>query len=397
MNNYSRFLPVCFFIAAAAFHPHLAHAQGTAQATSANGESVSVSTESGAKTVVPKSKKSKRAQAPVRKASRAAQQAPVEAAPAAKPAPAATHTADDQTPEPAPTDSTNSQTSAAHHEESQAPEMIQSELYHQAPAGTFEVTPGIAILSTKSKLRSTDLEINTVGVPLNVIGEYGVSSFFSIGLNLQFGNSFTSFANCPVGFDCKSSKSYGLEDPRIDLKFMFPVGPGLLRFGAGASFAVEKSVKKASGDSNTASGGNKVVPFLAYEVAFGPSILGAQIQYDAYIGDRKVSDSGVDQTDSKGAAFSTNVFYEYTRSIVTLGAALGYGTSERSQTTANGTTTINSVTTNAFALKIYAPIHTTDRLTLLPTVTYAILTYPSSSTAIVTAVTAIGGAARISF
>ena len=394
MNFYSRLLPACLFIAAAAFNLQSAHAQGTAQATSADGESVSVSTDSGVKTAAPKAKKLKKAKAAAaRKSPRAAAQPSSETTPAEKSVPAATHIPDDQTSTSAPTDS---QQSAAH-SEVQTQEMIQSELYHQAAAGTFEVTPGIALFSTKSKLRNTDLEINRFGLPVNVIGEYGVSSFFSIGLNLTFGNSFLSYVNCPVGFDCKTSKSYGLEDPRIDLKFMVPVGPGLLRFGAGGSFAVEKSVLKSSGDSNMASGGNRITPFLAYEVTYGPSILGAQVQYDAYVGDRRVNDSGVDQTDSKGAAFSTTVFYEFTRSIVTFGAALDYRTSERSQTTLNGTTTIESVTSNLFELQIYAPLHTTDRLTLVPTVRYAILTYPSSSSTSVTAITAIGGAARIAF
>ena len=395
MNFHLRPLPACFFIAAAALNLPPAYAQGTAQATSADGERVSVSTESGVKTTAPKSKKLKKAKAtPDRTSPRAALQSPLETTKSVKSASAAATDADNQTSAATPIDS---QKDAAQTEELQTRDLGQSELYHQAAAGTFEITPGLALLSKKLKLRNTDLEINTVGIPVTVIGEYGVSSFFSIGLNLRYEGSFTSYTNCPNGFDCKSSGSYGLQDPQIDLKFKVPVGPGLLRFGAGASFAVEKSVQKSSGDSNMASGGNKVAPFLVYEIAFGPSILGAQVQYDAYIGDRKVNNSGVDQTISKGAAFSTNIFYEFNRRIVTFGAALGYGTQDREQTTANGTTTVNNVTPNLFGLKIYAPIHSTDRLTLLPTVTYAILTYPSSSSSSVAAVTEIGGAARFAF
>jgi hypothetical protein len=116
-----------------------------------------------------------------------------------------------------------------------------SEFIYQPQRGNLDVTPNILLGITGASYKGTGgVKQATASIPIGVIVEYGLTSMFSVGLNLKYGSSSTSFS-CDSGYTCpKSYTRKGLMDPSLYLTARIPTGPGSIRFGSALKVSIEK-------------------------------------------------------------------------------------------------------------------------------------------------------------
>lgn len=278
--------------------------------------------------------------------------------------------------------------------------MTNSEFLHQPEAQELEVIPGVKLNVTAFSLRNTDTKVTGVGSPLTVDLDYGFSSMFSAGLVLGYGST-AYVRTCTFPKTCNDTTSKGLLDPKLNFKLRFPVGPGTLRVGADVGVAVEHSKIKSSGDSNQASGGTTVTPFVAYELPLSVGLLGLAMQYDVYKSDQKTDDDsfapGTTYSVTGGQSFGTSAYYEANFRKLTFGGALNYANAGISKASVNGKNLDVDSVINAFGVSFYLPVHFTPTIALLPIASYSVLNYSSMSSVSSAGVFNVGVAGRFSF
>jgi hypothetical protein len=250
-----------------------------------------------------------------------------------------------------------------------------SQFQHQTAASTFELTPQLEYDSITLKLKSTTLDkAEIVGPISSVMGEYGLNDMFSVGLLLAYQSFDQKYS--PSGL-VQDVHQKGLKDPDLFLNGRVAAGPGSFRFGTHLSFSLEDSKTDSSGDSNAATGGTALTPFVGYEAYFGPHTVGARMTYTVYKGDRKQSDSSsgtqVNSTISGGETLTTQVFYEYLMEQVTLGVAAELNNIKGAKITSNGTSQ-DSSGSSGYSLAVYAPWQLAPNVTLLPRFNYGAFT-----------------------
>ena len=295
-------------------------------------------------------------------------------------------------------------------------EFMDSEYLHQPGTGAFELTPGIggapgntALLNQQNGLtlssyniRGTDAKLNLFVVPVTVAADYGINSMFAVGVQLAYGLGSTNFSNCPQGSPCRSQTINGLFDPQLYLKGRAAVGSGVIQYGVVATVGVEKSKTNSTGDSNWASGGSTITPFVAYQFSAGPGVLGARVKYDVYKGDRKstieTSNASVDATTTDGNTLGADAFYEMPVGNVTLGGAIIYSSRPDTKSAfGNSASKADKNANSIIGAQIYAPVHLSG-MTLLPTLEYQTLNYSASDSSVIAINTLqLGIAARLTF
>lgn len=247
-----------------------------------------------------------------------------------------------------------------------------SEYQHQTPVDKMEVRAllGYKMLDMKNKGGS---KTEFSGLSETVAFEYGVSEMISAGLELS--NSGYDIKSTPAGGGAATTtKQSGLHDMVFFLNGRNAMGPGELRFGTLVNFSLGKNKQESNGNSNNASGGIGLTPFVGYEMAAGPGLVGARLSYMFWAGDRKQTDEtntpADEYTISGGSVFTTAFFYEMPMSSMTLGGALEFLAPAKSEYKLNGVKSAETNPHTETALAVYAPYYVNDMVTILPKIRY---------------------------
>jgi hypothetical protein len=247
-----------------------------------------------------------------------------------------------------------------------------SEEMHQAPASTFELEPQLALRDNVQNYTS-GAKIEQTGALIGVKAEYGFNDTLSAGLLLGYASLSGKISGGSISVSGADSK--GLNDPSLFLNARFNAGPGSIRFGTSLSFSLEKSKIDSNLNSNPATGGTALDPFVGYEMYFDKNTFGARVAYGFLLSNQKRTDSqsgvDVDETISGVNSLHTSLFYERAIDNVTLGFA--FDLINNSKTTikvdSTGSSSDGSPTTY-WDLDVYVPIRLTSNLTLLPETIY---------------------------
>lgn len=273
-------------------------------------------------------------------------------------------------------------------------EEINSEYQHQAGAGKMEATPSLTYGTIDETQRVGPGGKATV-TPFGVVGEYGIDSMMSVGLEL--GYQMATFKQTGK----QDVKIKGMTDPVLKFKSRFAAGPGVLKAGIDLALPLEKNKVEANGDQNAATGGLTATPFVGYEMAAGPGVFGARFNIDLYRGDRKTDTAGVGTTETGGMEFALTPFYEWSISpTMTLGGALSYINNAETTTKddAAGTSKANKDNSTTMGLKAYLPMTLSDGMVITPALEYATLSYGNANSDVSKAtVLNISVAARFTF
>ena len=258
-----------------------------------------------------------------------------------------------------------------------------SEYLHQAPGGAFELSPGLMITTERLKGRGTVRNRTASQLMLMVEGEYGFNDMFSLGANLGVGVGATSIDNCPSNTTCNDTRQSGMRDAMVTFNGRVPFGLSAFRFGLDLSQSFGEAVIEKDGDSNLASGGTTLTPFVGFETTFGASLIGAKLGYDVYQSDRDYKNESPPATKFKvkdGQRLNAALFYEYTfPKIVSVGAALEYLDRADSKTSGNGTTSKNKDGASLTMLNVYVPLRFNPRVTLIPEISSGLSKYKTSN------------------
>lgn len=245
-----------------------------------------------------------------------------------------------------------------------------SEFLWQSPAGKWEVTPFLTYRSQEVQLKGGLGDIKSTGTRFGLIGEYGISEMLSTGLQVS-----TVSMKTENPAPAAATKSSGMEDVLLFLKGRIPVGMGSFRFGANLGFSAEKRKVKAGGDSNAASGGMSLAPFVGYEIDMAPMTFGARISHQIFTGDRTETDESVTPaTESKttdGGDTEFALFYEHDMNPAKFGVALEITASGKEEWKSNGVTTTNASGYTLTGLRFYVPYTISEMATIIPTLKYA--------------------------
>lgn len=191
-----------------------------------------------------------------------------------------------------------------------------SEFFFQSAAGQSELTPrlGYKMSTIRSKGNTQDIKVNGL-FNTGVAYEYGINEMMAVEAALNFASLETD-TNPKV-------KQSGLQDPTVKLKATSAMGTWNLRYGAELGLGLEKSKIEASGNTNAASGGFSLTPYVGADANVGPGNLGGRLMY-AYKMDRKEEDNGVEDTIKDGNEIGLSAFYEYMITDMLLGGSLNY-------------------------------------------------------------------------
>jgi hypothetical protein len=287
-----------------------------------------------------------------------------------------------------------------------------SEFLYQTEAHKFDVTPQIGIGSSVTRYSQNNLKRYELSFPFGVQGEWGINQMFSIGLDLNYwaaGRTYKCDNNCP-----DNTHSGGLMDPTLQFKGRNGIGSGTIRYGADLSVALEKSKIDSSGDSNAASGGTTLAPWIAYEHLLGRGFIGGKIQYDLYKGDRKVQNDTVAgsakidpandapsaaSTDSNGQNLALNVFYEMKfKTKYTAGVNVNYLYHSETRSSVNGASSVPlRDQASSTGLKLYGTVQFTERIALLPAIMAEAVRYSNSNVVDGAVMIGAGAAGRFTF
>jgi hypothetical protein len=187
----------------------------------------------------------------------------------------------------------------------QAQEAGSSEFFFQAGAGQQFLTAHGGWLSGTARGEGQTEDIKTSG--LNKTGaryQYGLNEMLALVGELSY-SSLT--IDLPGNDDKKSS---GLEDVVVGLKGVNAMGMGNLRFGADLSYGLGNREQDGDFQSNRSSGGIALTPYVGYELAAGPGMLGARVSY-RYNMERTVEGGGQTAKIEDGHVLGLAAFYEY--------------------------------------------------------------------------------------
>ncbi len=249
-----------------------------------------------------------------------------------------------------------------------------SEIFHQAGAGSFEFSPALDYARLKATYKNNVLGLKSTtvtGPHIEGKFEYGINSMLAVGGILGYASTNSEVS--PSGI-IKDTTSKGMVDPDIFLNGAIAAGPGSFRFGTHFTYSIDKSKTEANGDTNQASGGMALIPFIGYEMPVGPHIFGGRLSYELIKGDRKSTDSSggtdVNSTTSGGEDLSAAFFYEFAMPAVSLGTSLEVIASKETSTETAGISTDNHDSTTRAQLNFYAPFRAAPNFTLIPRVSY---------------------------
>lgn len=280
-----------------------------------------------------------------------------------------------------------------------APENLSSEYLHQAGHRKVEFTLGVGREEGKSAWTNQDpngisyqtisetgkpQKVNITRFPISVTAEYGFTPTLAAGVDLIYGNGKYTTANCPTNTTCKDSTSSGLYNPALYLKGMTPVGSAAFAYGLIADIGVEKYEVDAAGNTNLATGGTTLTPYLGYVFGSGFTRGGARFQYDVYKGDRKATyattdtEPARDSTTSRGNTWALDAFFESKLESFMLGGNVAYLHTSESSFFSNGKSGKSGDASHTWIFQVYAPVYS-DGFMVLPNIAYEMQTFTDSS------------------
>lgn len=210
-------------------------------------------------------------------------------------------------------------------------------------------------------------------------GEYGFNDFLALGAGI--GIESTRLRNSTPSENAEFM-SKGATDPQFLLKGRIAMALGTLYGGTTLTYPTQKHVIEASGNSNMASGGTSVTPYIGYEIARGDHTMGVRVAYQVWLGSRQIEDRSfglnsttitVDEQVTGGNVLTASTFYEFAWQRLTMGlAALVEETAAKTTTydatQSRDTSPDRDSPTGRIALQFYAPVELGLRFTLLPSI-----------------------------
>lgn len=249
-----------------------------------------------------------------------------------------------------------------------------SEFMHQTEADRFEVTPSFFFGQETTKATADadpETKYKTDTFWLGLMGEYGINEMLSVGLGLAY-ETDTTKTSTNDGSTVANTTAKGLMDPDLFLNGKVAAGPGMFRFGTHLTFAIEKfKTKDADGNSNIATGGIALTPFVGYEWMMGPGLLGARLSYDLYKGERSQTYFGGTTGKEKGGeTLGFALFYEMDMAPAIWGFSFAINSHAETKITTAGTTTNQNNGNTDMELTTYAAWEVAPDVTLLPRLSY---------------------------
>jgi hypothetical protein len=253
-----------------------------------------------------------------------------------------------------------------------------SEYLHMTSAGKWEVSPMInyqdyTIKYTNPTNAGLD-KAEVTGVVYGVKGEYGINEMFSVGINLAMENDSIKSS---AGSVSNTGTASGLNNIDLYGNGKNDLFGGTFRYGLDFSISPGSTKQDLSsgafqGSYGTSTGGVDAIPFVAWEMAMGPGILGAKFSYSFQLTDRKYNstpsgNANLADSEKGDSAQSLTAFYEWMMNNWSLGLAVSYnGVSGSKLTMGNGSSvTADNGHAGIFA-EVYAPIVLADNITLIP-------------------------------
>jgi hypothetical protein len=260
-----------------------------------------------------------------------------------------------------------------------------SEFFHKAAADKWEVTPFLGWSSYKSSSKATSTKASSdttfKTTYLSAIGEYGINSMWSVGLNLGlYTNRTTSADNVP------DTKTKGLPNPDIYVRGASALGGGALHYGADLSVGLSKHKTETNGDESNSDGRLTLTPYVGWDMTAGPGFWGARLAFDIFktVGKQTVETATTSTDSDVRGDYQWNVatFYEWVSGTNTLGGELMYqhvgGTNVETAGTKAG---LNDTHTD-FQLKVYDAIWVTPTIAILPDLTYTSFNFSDDATTV---------------
>jgi hypothetical protein len=245
--------------------------------------------------------------------------------------------------------------------------LLDTEFFHQADGGMFEVSPYIVITGKKYKFRNESTESNYGNFDLGSRFEYGLTPWLSLGLDLVYSLGAVSYDEEPTGTNYKDYTVQGLKDPAVDLRARIPAGPGVVNLKAQVSTALEKFKEDSDGDLNVASGGTTVNAGVGYSVGLGAHKFGGGFDYDVVQTERQSKNSATNFKTKGGNALSVSGFYEFSfPKLATIGGSVSYIDIAAVKSNETGTYKSLDSQSQAYVVSVYGPLRFTDRITLVP-------------------------------
>jgi len=241
-----------------------------------------------------------------------------------------------------------------------------SEYFYQASAGKQDVTPRLTIATTETEFDSGSKTEASANV-LSAEYEYGWMEGLSVGGAL----AYTASGDYDNG--TSDGDVSGLNNLEAFVKASLPAGPGALKYGAALSLSLEDSEFESNGDTNAATGGHDLEPYVGYEMSSGSCTYGAKLALEVGLTDRTIKDTVGTTADHSGKEDTTiSLFYEHKFSEdMLLGASLDWVTTSDSKNEDTGTKTESLSPTQV--ISVYLPVKLGGG-TLLPAIAYGITT-----------------------
>ncbi len=251
-----------------------------------------------------------------------------------------------------------------------------SEYHQHAAKGEMEVTPEFAYKTMDIETNTTGITAEASGMELGVEGEYGISEGMSAGVELGYESSELKVK--PAG-TTNDTEVTGLKDVILFVRGSNGTGSGRLAYGLnlGYSLGDEETTSGATKDETDAqTGGMSLAPYVGYEMAVGPGVWGAQVNY-TWLGERTQKNGTTETKVEDGNGFGLATFYEYAWSAENkIGAALAY---DMAGATKSGTpSATQNDKNNTMTLSLYAPMKAADKLELIPRLDWATQDYDSN-------------------
>lgn len=245
------------------------------------------------------------------------------------------------------------------------------EYLHQAPEGTLELTGVLSYATSTAKYKSGN-KSDTKGFREVLLFEGGLNDLASAGVALGY-HSLKNTSSAP---NTSSTTSSGLEDLDVFLHARSNMVNGSFRYGLDVNLAVEKDKREANGDTNAATGGIALQPFVGYEIQTGAATVGGRLAYAFWVGDRKAeitnsSGTTISYTLSGGNSLTPSVFLETPlQETTTLGFAFEMAFSDKSKYEVNGTSGDYTSSRSRWNLMTYVPVDVTSTIRIVPRVAY---------------------------
>lgn len=241
-----------------------------------------------------------------------------------------------------------------------AAEGTQSEYFYQATAGTHQGTAGLELADGKVNGGGGDVDVTAQALFAEY--EYGINDMLSIGGRLTYTQSKVDTS--------PSVKATGLNDLEIALRGKHVLGTGL-RYGANLNLAIADGETKSDGDSNQATGGIVLAPYVGYEMYHDKCAFGGRISRDLRLKDDKSEDkttSPSTTTETSGGEATTLAgFYEHNfNEKYTLGGSLTYAMTDDSKP--DGAADVDEGTTTT--IDVYSQIRAVGPGMLVPHIAY---------------------------